>query len=116
MEEIILLRYKPPPDMKILLRSGDKLTSMGKPLPRDILIRVVRADGEILKNMAPVFLDEYTAEIRAGEPEIEVKSGQEIQIVIGKGHHEALPGEDAISFSCTKVAYPFHTLKLDKGG
>lgn len=99
-EYVVLLNYKPSPTMPILLRSGDKLTSEGKPLPRDVLIRVVRADGEVIKNIAPVFLDEYTAEIRAGEPEIKVKSGQELQIVINKRHHEDLPRKNALSLGC----------------
>ncbi|MCK4793759.1 MAG: hypothetical protein KAV87_59070 [Desulfobacteraceae bacterium] len=104
-EYVVLYSYKPRPTWSILLRSGDKLTSEGGYLPRDVLIRVVGADGKILKNIAPVFLDRYTAEIRAGEPEIEVKSGQELQIVIGKWHHEDLSGEYAISFLCTRVGY-----------
>lgn len=105
LEYIVLWNYKPPPDMSILLRSGDKLTSVGGYLPRDVLIRVVRTDGEVIKNIAPVFLDMYTAEIRAGEPEIEVKSGQELQIVIEKRHHEALPMDDAFELSCTRRSH-----------
>ena len=103
-EYVVLWNYKPHPDVSILLRSGDKLTSQGGYLPRDVLIRVVRADGEVIQDLAPVFLDRYTAEIRAGEPEIEVKSGQEIQIVIEKRHHGTFLEEEAISEAISLVS------------